>query len=725
VRFFAGDRRVWIAGTTCGLALGLLALAWCAAPRAYYTGTDGADLYTYVAPTPPGQDLCIQGLQVPPKTERLSMSLISAPEAAPFRPQLRFKLYFGGQSGPFRIARQGAAGLVRLNLPPQRVPADRISSAVVPLPALPPEQPYADLTLCVRADGTLVNWGGAPVPAGLEPLPTIQGHPIPARVSVFYLPRAGAKRSYLSQAPKIFQRASLFRPGFVRPWLYVAIFLLVLPALGVVSVRTLARAVGGLPGRFASAVFVVCALNAACWSLITPAFQSPDEVDHFAYVQSLAERGKAPSLTPGEPFSTAEALAISGSRALTTHLNGSSRVPWLKAEFAQWRLAERRAPPSAADGGGYTAGAAIHGPVYYAALVPAYLAAGRSTFTQLTLTRLVSALMAAVAALVAFALCRVILPTRPELGVLAGLLVSFEPMYGFISGSVNNDVGVNAGAAALELLLLLAATRGLAMPVAIAIGMVGAALPLVKGTGYALYPVAGVVLVGALLRGRSRSGLAAALACLGGGLAVHFLWRYTAGTVRETASALPGGASSPLEVSSGLHQISGYLSYLWQVFLPRLSFMTPHFPPGELPAYVIYIQRGWGAFGWYDIFFPTWVYSTLVIASLGGLVAALVAAVREKRFVRRHWFGIMVILLSPVAVIAGVEYAWYTPGARIRIAEFGRYAFPAIAPLAAIAAGSLYAFGRRAAPVIAAVILAAVIALSYAGQLLTLTAFYA
>ena len=57
--------------------------------------------------------------------------------------------------------------------------------------------------------------------------------------------------------------------------------------------------------------------------------------------------------------------------------------------------------------------------------------------------------------------------------MLAALLIAFEPMYGFISGAVNNDVGVNAGAAAFELaLLLIAAPRLQLAPGLIAGGLV-------------------------------------------------------------------------------------------------------------------------------------------------------------------------------------------------------------------------------------------------------------
>ena len=74
--------------------------------------------------------------------------------------------------------------------------------------------------------------------------------------------------------------------------------------------------------------------------------------------------------------------------------------------------------------------------------------------------RLTSALIGALTVVFAFLLARELAPGRPWLAVLAALLVAYEPMYGFISGAVNNDVGVNAGAAALELLLIRMLRRG-------------------------------------------------------------------------------------------------------------------------------------------------------------------------------------------------------------------------------------------------------------------------
>jgi len=101
------------------------------------------------------------------------------------------------------------------------------------------------------------------------------------------------------------------------------------------------------------------------------------------------------------------------------------------------------------------------------------------------------------------------------------------------------------------------------------------------------------------------------------------------------------------------------------------------------------------------------------------------AATREWAWVRGHLLELAVLLAIPAAVVMGFEAAYFTTGARSVIAEVGRYAFPAIAPLAILVVGALHAFGRRHMLGVAAGLLVAAIALSYAGQLLTLTAFYA
>jgi hypothetical protein len=619
------------------------------------------------------------------------------------------------------------------SLAPLTAPAGRPTNADFAIPQTPSAPVVQPASLCLTADGP-VQVGGTPLTAPGNGAPTRDGTAIPARLAIWYLPRPGTRSSYVQRIGKIFDRAALFRPGIVGAWTYPLLLFVVLPLLALAALRCLALAVAGQGRRLAPWLFAIAALNACCWALITPAFQGPDEVDHFAYAQSLVQRGEKPINDPHSAqlrWSSAEYLALEDADVLTDHQVGDTKAPWLSSQEREYEAQVHRLRPKQNDGGGYTTSAA-HGPLYYLALAPAYLVTEHaSIFSQLTLMRIASALIGALVVLFTYLLARELAPRRPWLAVLAALLVAYEPMYGFVSGIVNNDVGVNATAAALELLLIRLLRRGITVPWGTLTGAVLILLPSVKGTGLSLYPVAALVFAWALWRHHRRSDLKgwAALALTAlvvGELATHVL----SPALAASASTAGGGAPSAIgtnanAVSEALHHIPDFLSYLWQLFLPKLGFMTTHFPPGGYPGFVVFIERGWAAFGWYDVFFPSWVYSLILLASLGVLVLSPLAARLEWRWLSAHWAEALVVLLMPAAVIAGFAAAYYTPGARPVIAEFGRYAFPAIGPIALLVVGALHAFGRRLMLYPAIALAVAMIGLSYASQLLTLTGFYA
>ncbi len=718
---FAGDRRVWRVALVVGVPLLALVAYYCLRPLPYYTGTNSVELYTYVAETPAGEPLCVPDLEIPAETARIQLQLISRTTV---RPAMSMSLTLQGPS----------SRVIHTSLKPTDVAASHISVADFPVPTFASRPAETHARLCVTAKD-LVNWGGTPLPTAPAQPPTAGGHPLAGRVAIWYLPSAGRHLSYLARLGRILKRASLFRPDGVGPWLYYLILTGVLPGLGLLAVRCLAVASAAgrtlRARRMGATLYVIAAVNFACWALITPPFQAPDEVDHFAYTQSLVERGEAPSRNLGSPlprWSASEALLLEDMSVLTDHQIGNTRAPWSRAEQDVYRQQMRTLRPSSSDGGG-TETAATHGVVYYAALAPAYLLASSSPLDQLTLMRLASALIGALAVLFAFLLARELAPGRPWVAVLAALLIAFEPMYGFISGTVNNDVGVNAGAAAFELVLLMIIRRGFSWRLCLLAGGLLATIPLVKGTFDSLFPVAAIAVLLALWRHHRRrdalglAGLAGALFAIGA-LATHFdgLFRKVeAGGSGNGAGATAAGGT----IEAVLQHPLGYLAYLWEVFLPRLSFMAPHFETAGPPFFLIYVERGWGAFGWYVVFYSHWVYDVIFGSIILVVVLALAAAWRERAFLRRNLPETAILLLSPIAVVAGVEAAFYTIGVRGVVGEFGRYAFPAIAPLAVLVAASLHAFGRRWAPMAGAVLLVAMLALSFAGQLVTLTGFYA
>ena len=247
------------------------------------------------------------------------------------------------------------------------------------------------------------------------------------------------------------------------------------------------------------AIALIALANAASWALITPAFNAPDEPDHFAYAQYFAETGHAPERVPGPrpPYSTDQTMALNAVNVFSQIALPDGRPPWLGVQQSAWEHEVATTPHPAGNGGGYTTAAAPHQPAYYALLAPAYLAvSSQSIYSQLTAMRLVSALLGALVALCAFGVIREVLPRQPTAALAAGLLVTFQPMFGFISGAVNNDNGINAAAALALYLTIRALRRGLTWRIALALGATLAVAPLLKETGYEIYPAVAVGLLG-------------------------------------------------------------------------------------------------------------------------------------------------------------------------------------------------------------------------------------
>jgi Predicted membrane protein (DUF2142) len=717
---FAGDRRVWRLAALCAIPFALVGAYYCLAPRFYYTGSDSVEDQGYL-PVPAQSSLCIPALEVPAHT---AFVRLRAGPGAGERPAVAFAL---------RIGRH----VVTSQLPSAAVPAGSPSNVDLPIPLTPARPAGQPASLCVRAGGAIA-WGATPLSKPASVPVTLDGRRLAEQIAVWYTPPAGSRRSYVAQAGAIFARAALFRPGIVGAWVYAVLLLAVLPATALAAVRCLALALAGRGRRLAAWLFAIAAVNFCCWALITPAFQGPDEVDHFAYVQSLVERGEGPSHDPNSPllrWSGAENRALEDIGLFTDHEVGDAPPPWLRARQRAYEREIAARPPSAADGGGYTTSAA-HGPIYYLALAPAYaLTRGGSIFAQLTLMRLTSALLGALTVLFTFLLVRELAPRRVWLAVLAALLVAYQPMYGFISGIVNNDVGVNACAAALELLLIRMLRRGITIPWGLLTGAVLIALPIVKGTGLSLYPVAALVFVATLWRHHRRSDLYGFAAIVVGGLLVTELSAHVLGLLQPAASATGTGtiSSNANAVGNALHHLPTFLGYYWDVLLPHVSSIPNYFTvaarPGFAfftdPGFVIFVERGWGAFGWYDVFFPKWIYVVVFSAMVLTVPLGAWAARREWTWTRRQWLEVLALVAMPVAVVTGFVAAYYEPVAKSIITEFGRYVFPAIGPLAALVVGALHAFGRERMRAAGVLLLVAMIALSFAAQLLTLTTFYA
>jgi hypothetical protein len=587
----------------------------------------------------------------------------------------------------------------------------------------PVEQTVSGVTLCLRAHGGQVAIAGQPDPfADNVSALRLGRNELGADLSVDFVERG--ERSLLNEVPAVFHRASLFRPGWVGAWTFYALAVL---ALGLVLAAILVVALPGRPvGRAGVAAVAAIAFgNAFVWSLVTPAFQPPDEAAHFAYVESIVERGELPSTSPeggGEGSYTLGLELAVAQTALGVVQNPTARPPWTEAEEQQWRSADSALGARRDDGGGGYTTVAGYSPLYYGIEAIPY-AAGKSVFTRLWLMRLPSALMIAGAAAFAFLFVRELLPNVPWAAPVAGLAVAFEPMLGFIGGALNNDALLILLATAELYLLARALRRGLDVRLAAAIGAVLALGIVTKPNMLALVPAAVLALAWLLSRDRARGAQPATLLRFGGAavgsatllLAVRYAVFPREEAIGTALTTTPTGRSFSL---------TDFLSYTWQWYLPSLPFMEDRFA-GAPPAYDVFFKGFWATFGHLDTKFAPGVYGFLLAASAAG-VALMALAVWRRRATARQWAPRALLALLAVAGLALlVNLRSYLALIQVDVPfAQGRYLLPAIAVFGLAVAVVALGVGRRLGSVAGTALVTAIGAFNLFSLGLVLTRFY-
>jgi Predicted membrane protein (DUF2142) len=484
-------------------------------------------------------------------------------------------------------------------------------------------------------------------------------------------------------------------------------------AQGASAGRRLADRVRRLP-MTAWVCALVAALNCLAWSLIVPAFQVPDEPDHYAYVEQLATHGRPPAND-----AAAIARLSSSEQALLIGLNTDrvrfhDYVPSLTTQAQQDALrGALDAEPSRGDGNGVSLAGSPQPPLYYALQVPAYaVGASGSPLLSLQLMRLFSALLGGVTVLCVFLFLREALPAQPWTWTVGALGVAFQPLFGFISGGVNPDALLFATAAALFLCLARGFRRGLTPALALATGAALACGLLTKLNFAGLVPGALVALVVLGVRAEgARSPRALRLPALAAAVAaVPALLMVLANVAvwgRDATGATTGVFRPVVGASLG-----GGLRYLL------------HFYGGELRRLWVRGFVGW--YGWVDTAFPGWVYG----AGLGLLAAvallAVVALVRARAAVRSRLAELLAYALMAAGLLAVIGANSYN----LHLRQAGgagqtRYLLPLLALYAGVLVLATRALGRRWAPLIGIALVLLTLADDVFSQLLVIARYYA
>lgn len=631
------------------------------------------------------------------------------------------RLLFGthGQSGVrMRMAAKNANGkLLGVSVPPAFNDAAQVKFE------LPTGQRTA-LTLCFSTAGARVDFPGEPNGnINAEQAPFLGKLPIGGDIAMEYLP--AGKSSAISSAGAVLERASLFRPSWTGVWTYYLIFpaALLLIAAGWLLLLRAGRLTRAPSRRMFIAIAAIAFANAALWALITPAFNTPDELAHFTYVETLAG-GHLPDrdLSKGDGGNSYRPSTVYASALTAVGIIGRSvaREPWSKDTerefYAQYN--KLRAGPDKPYG---LTPSNAYSPAYYLPAVAFYEAGSfGNIFDRLYLIRLYSALLLALTVIFVMLFVGEILPRFKWAPPVAGLVVAFEPMAVHLGGGVSNDyLMIPAGAATLWLGARVM-RRGPTFWGVFAASSAFAVALIAKPTSAGLAPALAFALLIAALRSERR--LRALGTCMLGAAAPALL---VLGSI-----ALFGGANTTgLTDTEGLpaaHAISlgGYLSYLWQWYLPSIGPMQEFFF-GTPPVFRVFFGGFLADFNSLDTHFPNAVYVVFGLAGIGLLGLCVRAVWQRRERLPAAWPIVAFPLIAVVFTAALINTSGYLLFAKDgQLFAQGRYFFAALGVFALYVAAAGVGAGKRWSMSVVSVSVMALAALNVAGIALSLARFY-
>lgn len=446
--------------------------------------------------------------------------------------------------------------------------------------------------------------------------------------------------------------------------------------------------------KWALALLVVFTfVRGGMWAMTQPDFWAPDEDYHFLYVEYLTTQHALPSpnkpLYPDEyPMVTKAMKYDQYSSGPRTDFSGDPKASVRKLGH----LTDAQRDPHVV-GRGVTV---VHAPLYYGAGAAVNSALGdASPFTRIAAVRWVSSAIGALFVFFAWLLAAQVF-RREYLQLTVALLVAVQPMIGFISGIVSNDIAVSAAfTAALALLLFLVRTppraaQGLWVGGAIAVAL------LVKSTALALLPLAGLAYLGQALTWREGRREALRSAAIAIGLVVVLAgWWYVRslivyGTLTgQTTQVVPHGTGEPLShvfsIASEWTRLT-YRTYWW------------HFYWWEAPRNSIwfFLPYAVGAVGVLGLVVGAWRYRRALLAVREPLLRQMILMV----------LAILILYFPPLAadVLRRLNGAGF-------ILVAGRFLLPAYPAAAALlVVGLQQLFRRRLLPWACGVVMALAVA---------------
>ncbi len=415
------------------------------------------------------------------------------------------------------------------------------------------------------------------------------------------------------------------------------------------------------PALLVAALFF---LLAAIYSIITPIFESPDELWHYPFVWHMANTGTLPVQDPANP----QLWHQEGSQPPLYY----ALAALLTFPFPGNNLPELIYPNPHADIGLVSADGNANIVVHTEREAWPW----RGAVLAIHLARLFSVMLGTATVITVYAISLALWPTNHTFALTAMVFVAFNPMFLFISGAVNNDnlVILLASLVLWQLVTLVAAyaRRSTDPPLrhAVSLGLLAGLAALTKVSGLGLVGLTGLTLLVWGIRRRSwRVTLLynALVGIIAAAVAGWWYWRNVTlyGDWSGTENMIAMMGARPIAPT-------------W----PQLA--------SEIPGL---FRSFWGLFGYFSVPMPDliyWLLNLLLVIGAVGWLLILLQKTRGEKIPPGLW-QTWPILLGWIAImlVGFVQWTIRTPATQ------GRLIFPTLAAVAPLwATGWLTLFPR-------------------------------